>query len=296
MREHPPWSHDRSTMQDARAPLPSTRTAPFFALTLALSFTLQTPALLAKLSVISGPYEKYLPLVGLGALGPMIIGLLLSSQRAGGPGVRTLFAGLAPRRSLAGWYVFALLLPGILLTVPLALYAIATGTDVGPWAYPPNAPERWIALVLFPIGEELGWRGYAQPRLLQRYSALTASMIVGGCWALWHLLMFVIEGSTLFQMIASVPLFLAGSVIYTWAYTRTNHSLLVAVLLHVGVHLNNSHRALPANALPANVHTIAHVAFALALLAIDRETFSSRKDTVPPKEVVDARSAGGDGG
>lgn len=261
-------------------PRDDTRTARFFALTLALSFALQTPALLAKLAVIPGPYEKYLPLVGLGALGPMIVGLVLSSKRAGGPGVRSLFDGLAPRRSLAGWYVFALVLPGILLTVPLALYALASGQSVGPWAYPPNAPERWIALVLFPIGEELGWRGYAQPRLLARYSPLVASAIVGSNWALWHLFMFVIEGSSATQMLSSVPLFLAGSVIYTWAYKRTNHSLLVAVLLHAGAHLNNSHRALPANELPATVHTLAHVAFALGLLAIDRETFSSRSETV----------------
>jgi membrane protease YdiL (CAAX protease family) len=253
-----------------------TSTAGFFALTFAITWSLQAPSTLAKLGVIAGPYEKYLPFAGLGAFGPMLAGLVLSSRRAGGPGARALFSGLAPRGPLWRWYLFALVLPGLLLTAPLALYATVTGRAVGPLVYPPDAPERWIALVFFSVGEELGWRGYALPRLMARYGSLGASLIVGALWTLWHGPMFVMEGSALRMMLLAAPLMLGGSVIYTWAYRRTGGSLLVALLLHAGAHLNNSFRALPANELPATIHAIAYTALAALLIAFDRETFARR--------------------
>jgi membrane protease YdiL (CAAX protease family) len=252
------------------------RTAGFFALTFAITWSLQAPSTLATLGAIAGPAEKFLPLAGLGAFGPMLAAIALSSRRAGGAGVRALFAGIAPKRELWRWYVFALVVPGLLLAVPLALYGAVTGRAVGPLVYPPDAPERWIALVFFSFGEEIGWRGYALPRLMARYGALGASLIVGALWTLWHGPMFVMEGSALRMMILAAPLMLGGSVLYTWAYRRTERSLLVALLLHAGAHLNNSFRALPTNTLPATIHAIAYTALAALLIAFDRETFAWR--------------------
>ena len=69
-------------------------------------------------------------------------------------------------------------------------------------------------------------------------------------------------------------MFLTGAVLFPWLYARTQQSLLLAVLLHAGAHLNNSHRALPANAVPATVRTAMYVLFAPALLLGDRESFA----------------------
>lgn len=55
----------------------------------------------------------------------------------------------------------------------------------------------------------------------------------------------------------SIVNILAGSVIFSWIYSRTRRSLLAAILAHVGVHLNNPGRALPGNVTVVLVYTVA---------------------------------------
>jgi membrane protease YdiL (CAAX protease family) len=88
--------------------------------------------------------------------------------------------------------------------------------------------------------EEPGWRGFALPRLLDQYSALTASGIIGVAWAVWHLPLFALPYSS--QAGISLPLWTAAifaqSVVFTWLYNSTKGSVLLAMILHASV--NNS--------------------------------------------------------
>lgn len=107
----------------------------------------------------------------------------------------------------------------------------------------------WKTLLLFlfvefsfgPISEELGWRGYALDELQTRWSALSSSVILGSFWAFWHTPTFLIPGTSQYAMGGilswNYPVFIVsiilGSVIHTWAYNNTRHSILVAgVLMH----------------------------------------------------------------
>jgi membrane protease YdiL (CAAX protease family) len=90
-----------------------------------------------------------------------------------------------------------------------------------------------VMLFVFALPEELGWRGYALPKLLKVYSPLIAGLIVGVLWGSLHLAL------TLPGMInAGAPalptlLGLIGlSVVATWLYIRTNGNLLLTSLLH----------------------------------------------------------------
>jgi membrane protease YdiL (CAAX protease family) len=80
-------------------------------------------------------------------------------------------------------------------------------------------------------GEEIGWRGYVLPRLQAKYSALTATLILGVIWGFWHLPKYLTH--------FSVPSFawfmghtMAAAVLYTWLYNNTKGSLLLVTLFH----------------------------------------------------------------
>jgi membrane protease YdiL (CAAX protease family) len=123
-------------------------------------------------------------LFGLMLLGPSVGGLLMTSLVDGRVGLRTLATRLTRWRVAPRWYAAAV------LTAPLPLLAILWG--LGIVSDPVFTPRfQWM---LFGVGliagalEEIGWTGFATPRLLARHSALTAGLILGVVWALWHAL------------------------------------------------------------------------------------------------------------
>lgn len=251
-------------------------TLPFFVAVFVITWLLQLPALLVSYGVIAGPVEKFLPLLGLSALGPLFAGTLAAYWESGRAGIRALFRPLRIWRVHPGFYVFALLSSGGIFVAGMAVYTLVSGRDAGPWFYVPKEAPALLALVFFPFGEEVGWRGFAQPRLQQRYGPVVASAIIGIFWGLWHLPMFQISGVPLWLMVVMLPFFISGSMVFTWLYTRTRGSLLLAVLMHVGAHLNNSNKALPGNVTPVFVHTAAFCAAALGLYLLDRKVFQTK--------------------
>jgi len=141
------------------------------------------------------------------------------------------------------WLVALLLLPAlqfasVLLTAWLTHAPIDFSHPMIRDFVPLDAPLPalvflWLILEILTNGEEWGWRGYVLPRLQAKYSALTASLIIGMIWSVWHLPKFMGTGfsgerSFIWFTIAHLAL----SVLYTWLYNNTRGSLLLAVLFH----------------------------------------------------------------
>ncbi len=243
----------------------SVMTGVYFLLAFAFTWALQLPALLALWGVIAGPPERYMNLVGLGAFGPMAAAMV--AARVEGTGIVALLRPLGRWRVGLRWYVAALALPGAIFVAAAALFNLF-GHDE-PLFYLPDSVPFALAAVVFPLGEEIGWRGFALPRLIDRHGPLPASAVLGVMWTLWHIPMLTLQGVSPWLYGVFVPLMVGGSVLFTWLYRHTGGSLLIAVLAHAGGHLNNPGHALPARWLPVALHASAYVLFAAALVAAD---------------------------
>jgi membrane protease YdiL (CAAX protease family) len=134
------------------------------------------------------------------------------------------------------WYVIALGLPTVLSLTTAALAYLLGETGFILRALAP------IELVLFVavVGEELGWRGYALPRLLEKFSPLIASLILGVLWGLWHVPTFVVPGTPQYGLppTAFVLLTIEYSILMTWVFLHTAGSVLIATLFHGAINLS----------------------------------------------------------
>ena len=84
------------------------------------------------------------------------------------------------------------------------------------------------------LGEEIGWRGYALPRMLNRFSPFITSILLGIIWACWHLPLFWISGDFHQQLPISwfILQILGSTFIYTWIFKHTKEKLWPALLFH----------------------------------------------------------------
>ncbi|HSK83440.1 MAG TPA: CPBP family intramembrane glutamic endopeptidase [Rubrobacter sp.] len=90
------------------------------------------------------------------------------------------------------------------------------------------------------VGAELGWRGFALPRLLAERSALAASLIVGVLWGAWYLPTFFVPGLPQHSIPFSAFMLLttAYSVLFTWIYVHTAGSVLIATVFHSSINFS----------------------------------------------------------
>lgn len=196
----------------------------------------------------------------LGGLGPLLAGVLLAYLTNDQEGWRDYWRRVVDfKRIGAGWYAV------ILLTVPL-LTAGAVALEIlsGGSLPQPEAAARFLsqpltilpsvvfALILGPLPEELGWRGYALDRLQARLSALISSLVLGTLWAIWHLPLFFITGTYQNGLgFGSLPfwVFMVGpipvSVLMTWIYNNTHRSTLSAILFHFMINVTGNLSLLP---------------------------------------------------
>ncbi len=237
----------------------------FFVLTYAVIWSCFIPVAAAGIPAYA-PLGAVLLL--LGTFAPSLVALWLTARVEGDSGLRALLSGVVRWRVAAGWYLFALAyIPALKLTVAL-VHRLATG------AWPRFGDEPWYGILAaialstpFQAGEEIGWRGYALPRLATRFGLARASVLLGFIWAAWHLPQFFIPevdtyGQSFFVYALQVT---ALSVAMAWLYARTNGSLLLVMLLHSAV--NNSKDIVP-SALPAANSTFGLSASLVAWLTV----------------------------
>jgi membrane protease YdiL (CAAX protease family) len=189
-------------------------------------------------------------LLALGGLGLPLGGTVMTWRVAGRDGLRDLGRRLAqPGRIPGGWWAVVLLLMPVLKLSAGGL-AVFSGVTDAPFNLEEAAalvarPGELLSflgflLLLGPLPEEIGWRGYLLDRLQRRTTALGASLGVGLAWAAWHGPLFFMTGYFARAGGAPEPLqfgvmILLISVLYTWIYNHTGRSVLAAILFHFSV-------------------------------------------------------------
>ena len=211
------------------------RLANFFIITFAFSWLLLLPQVLK----FNG-FPELPDIVGLPGMfapfGPAIAAFFLVWKADGKEGIKTLW--------LRGWrlnFGKIWLLPALFLgpvTALLTVFILIAVQGSFSWEYGiPAVMMIPIFLLIYftnALPEEYGWRGFALDPLQKRTNALTASLILGLIWSIWHLPLFFIEGTTQ----ASIPMYqyflqtIVLSIFYTWLYNNTGGSVLIAIIFH----------------------------------------------------------------
>jgi membrane protease YdiL (CAAX protease family) len=173
----------------------------------------------------------------LALFGPGAGALIVTGAVDGRAGVSALLRRIVQWRVGPVPYVLAIGIPFVLAVLVQVVARAVRGTPVG---IDTSGFPLTIVLAVLVIGEELGWRGFALPRLQERYSSLTASVILGVVWAAWHLANGTIPG--LQHYWTGFPAFLAfvigQTVFFTFIANLSRGSVLLAWVVHASINLS----------------------------------------------------------
>jgi membrane protease YdiL (CAAX protease family) len=199
---------------------------------------------------ISEQFDTLLPFVIMAILaGPSVSGILLTALANGKKGFREIKSRLLRWRVGLRWYAIALLAAPLLM---MAIYTILSllSPEFLPGIFAAESKMSHLLMGLVTglmagFFEELGWTGFATPRLRQRHSILATGLIIGLPWAVWHILPALWLGyasgtlggalSTASYLMDPFLFLVASRVFIVWVYNRTGGSLLLAMLMHMSL-------------------------------------------------------------
>jgi len=213
----------------------------FYIGAIAISWSCWLLVIAAEKGLVTLPGGASGSLVLIGGFGPLFSAVAMTGQSSGRRGLLALLNQGVRWRVPLRWYAAALLLPPLLRFAVLGLHFLKGGTFPGL-----TEADRWLAfpatfafvLILGgPLGEEVGWRGYSQPRLQNRLGILQSSLVIGVGWTVWHLPLFLIASTP--QSHLPIAFFIARtislSVISGWIWNRSGGSLFLVLLFHASL-------------------------------------------------------------
>ena len=213
----------------------------YFALAIGISWLVELPLVAATQGWLRVPIPFAIHY--LAAFGPMLAALIMTWIGDGTDGLKELFGRITQWRVPAVGFLAALL-SAVALFALSALVSWILGSEwpdlylLGQVNYLPYLGIAVLPLWLatYGFGEEIGWRGYALPRLQNSHSALGATLLLGALWALWHVPTFFYLDTYLALGLGVFPMFafgiLTGAIVLTWLYNTTEGSVLMVAIWH----------------------------------------------------------------
>ena len=184
----------------------------------------------------------------LGSLGPAIAAILVTYILEGKEGLKNLLKRIVMWRVKYIWWIIAFygwwLLASIIsvLFFPISASKIAAQFGFSLINIPVIIFILQMPLLIGMLGEELGWRGFALPRLLDRYHPIISSLILALPWIFWHAPLVVFQDwlgnmPILHFLLRHVLLILPLTLIFTWFFQNTKGSVLLVIVLHKAFNL-----------------------------------------------------------
>lgn len=215
----------------------------YFVLAIVLSTLMWLPLIFNRTTgdATTGPYW-WLHYVG--GIGPALAAGIVAWLTGGIYEIKKLFDKLKWSANLAQWILFGALLPILLLIVTVLSVGLFTGTwiELGNVAQSEKLPGVGLLgiflfeIVFFGFGEEVGWRGFAWPRLREKFGFLMSSAILSLPWVLWHTATFFYNDN-MFELgiggtIGWVLSIFTGAIILGWLTDKARGNILPAILFH----------------------------------------------------------------
>jgi membrane protease YdiL (CAAX protease family) len=176
-----------------------------------------------------------------GGFGPSVAAIIVVVYGEGVAGLRRWLKRCLQWRVGWHWVLLAFFFPAVVMGLAAGAHVALGGTLPAS----PAAGHVLLATVNFilvflvggPLGEEFGWRGYALPALEARWGWRTASLVLGGVWAVWHLPLFYSAGTVQSHLPMDLYVLsaIASSVVFAWLYNRTRASVIPVLVLHTAV-------------------------------------------------------------
>jgi membrane protease YdiL (CAAX protease family) len=217
----------------------------FFTLAYALTWLAWSPWYLSESGVGLLPYDAegisdYLNTVAL-ITGPTLSAFIMTGATEGREGVGRLLRRIVLWRVGFGWYLFVLAgIPAIIVLSTVVLPGALASFQAS--AVPSTLFLYAVAGPVFlfaggPVFEEIGWRGFALPRLQRLYGPLVGTLVLGVLWGMWHLPLFLVPSwDTPHGSLLDVALFViwavSTTIVITWVFNNTKDSVLLAILAH----------------------------------------------------------------
>ena len=231
------------------------------------------------------PFPLALLLILVGDYGPAITAIVLAFALARRKGIGDLLSQVGRWRCNPLLYLVGLFLTFSINLLTVALFFVFGNQIPGQLFVVPSF-FRIGGLIFGPIGEELGFRGFAQPILQRKYSLLSSSLIVGFLWFVWQqwplFAPAAVQGVDLVALAITLVYLLATSIFYAWLYNVTKGSVLIILFAHAGLDLQKGIAPdLLSSTLPYAVSTLLLSLVAIKIVLSWRNHQKSRPEQIP---------------
>jgi membrane protease YdiL (CAAX protease family) len=203
----------------------------FFIITLLIGFGLVVPLMLTGNA-----------LFGLLAASSASIAGLITAASTGK--LKWLLSGFLRWRCNPLWYVLAIFIPAVTILIAIGVSKVFGTQFQIQWTVSLASVIPMFLMITLQagLGEEIGWRGYAVPKLMEKRSALASSLIVGAVWSVWHAPLYFFPGFIQYTLVQEIgfPLTVisysasvfAFAIVYSWIYKASNRNLWLPILIH----------------------------------------------------------------